>query len=600
MVSRRFYWLEGRLGMAYGWHGPCHGCADRLMMTSDARKKGVSPGTTILRALTRKKPIEKGISQTTSEKTLGWYDLTAYGIAATVGSGIYVTCGKMAKYNAGPAVVFSTALAGALSLLTGICYLEFASSLPISGSGYAYFYTMLGEFLGWFIGWNLTLEYSFAAAIIAGGWTQYLSQLMEQIGWKIPRFLYFIPVLERLGLAVSNEHSGQDPQLIEDQTIFRINILAAIVTLLLGVIVSRGMKFGTTLTNVITMVNIGIILFILVVGSFYMSKGDPMANWSPFFHNGWTGVFQGTGEMFFSYIGYDTVSTLAGEATNPARDMPIAVFLTVGTATLLYMGVGLVLTGMQKYTTLNTRSPLAMAFSASGAPWASYVVSFCALFTMLATLFACLMGQPKIFQVIAKDGLLPRRFARENRHGVAIGSVAFTTVLTAVLVLFINCKTALVEMVSFGTLLGMSMLCAGLLVVRFSQNKAVQVPGTILTVVYFIGCVVSTLCFKHWHGAVYYVAAVTMGLPFLGLAYFFVCHGQSLASTSAAFSCPLMPILPCVAIAANSFFMLEMEQAGLSCLEFAIWTVLGLAIYFGYGLWHSHLNDDEETPLKPE
>lgn len=550
-------------------------------------KNTVSSGEALLKALTRKKPIEKSLSQTATEKTLTWFDLTAYGIAATVGSGIYVACGSVAQSTAGPAVVISTAIAGLLSLFTGICYLEFASSLPISGSGYAYFYTMLGEFLGWFIGWNLTLEYSFAAAVIAGGWTLYFVDLAKQIRLEIPWYFYNIPIMEMVGLTPVGEGG-----------IIRINILAAVVVFFVGVIVSRGLKFGAAFTNVITAVNIGIILFILAVGSFYLNGAK--ANWSPFFPYKWSGVFSGTGEMFFSYIGYDTVSTLAGESINPGRDMPIAVFLTVGIATLLYMGVGFVLTGMQKYSSLDPKSPLASAFVAVGAPWASYVVSICALFTMLATLFACLMGQPKIFQAIAKDGLLPKYFARQDRHGTPLGGVTFTAALTAGLALFLDQRIGLMDMVSFGTLLGMSMLCAGLLIVRFGQNESVKVSGSILTITYFIGCIVSTLCFKHWSSASYYVASVTMGLPFVGLVYYFIRHGQSLASTSPAFSCPLMPILPCIAIAANSFFMLEMKHVLFSFSEFVIWTAIGLAIYFGYGLWHSHLNTDEETPLKLE
>lgn len=530
---------------------------------------------TLWTALTRRKPIAKGLSQTAAEKTLTWYDLTAYGIAATVGSGIYVTCGKVARNLAGPAVIASTGIAGLLSLFTGICYLEFASSLPISGSGYAYFYTMLGEFLGWFIGWNLTLEYAFAAAAIAGGWIQYLVTLMEELGLAIPRWLYYIP------LAGTAEDS-----------VLRINILAALICLLIGVIVSRGLKFGALFTNLITMLNVGIILFILIVGGLMIKT---TANWTPFAPHGWNAVVQGSGDMFFSYIGYDTISSLAGDAINPGRDLPVAVLLTVGTATLLYMGVGFVLTGMQNYANLDPSSPLATAFIQSGAPWASYIVSVCALFTMAATMFACLMGQPKIFQAIAKDGLLPKFFARENRHGTPTGGIIFTTLLTAGLALCLDVDKGLVEAISFGTLLGMSMLCAGLLVVRFEQDPRIKTPGICLTVGYFVATIICTLIFRHHPTIALYVAIFTMGGPLLGLCYCFIRYGRELASKSVAFSCPLMPILPCIAIAANSFTMLQMENVVESFIQFAIWTTIGLAIYFTYGIRHSQLISDEEN-----
>lgn len=538
-----------------------------------AGSKGVKGG--LAQALTRRKPVSKGVEQTSSEKTLTWYDLTAYGIAATVGSGIYVTCGKVAQAMAGPAVTMSTGVAGLLSFFTGICYLEFASSLPISGSGYAYFYTMLGEFLGWFIGWNLTLEYAFAAAAIAGSWTQYLvSFTKDAFGWDVPMMLYNIPM--------------------SSDGIFRLNFLAAAVALLVGAIVSRGIKFGALFTNLITVINIGIILFIVGVGSFSVKA----SNWTPFLPFGLKGVFKGSGEMFFSYIGYDTISSLAGESINPARDLPIAVFLTVGTATVLYMGVGLVLTGMVNYVALDQYSPLAQAFVTTGSPWAALVVGICALFTMGATMFACLMGQPRIFQAIAKDGLLPKLFAREDSNGTPLGGVIFTTLLTAVLAATLNVNEGLIEMISLGTLLGMSMLCAGLLVVRFEQHRPVYKLGTALTIAYFAGCVASSLVLILYADASYWpsiaVAAVSMGLPFAGLVYLFLAHGKDLASTSLAFACPLMPLLPCIAIAANTFVILSMEHVLMGFYQFTAWTLMGLMIYFGYGIRHSQLIYDEE------
>ena len=528
-----------------------------------------------VKALTRRKPVSKGVEQTSSEKTLTWYDLTAYGISATVGSGIYVSCGKVARHLAGPAVVFSTGIAGLLSFFTGICYLEFASSLPISGSGYAYFYTMLGEFLGWFIGWNLTLEYAFAAAAIAGGWTQYFVTLMKDaLGWSVPKYLYHVSL------------TGAE------DSIFRLNLLAAGIVLLVGAIVSRGIKFGAIFTNFITIVNIGIILFIVGVGS----SSIVTSNWTPFMPFGLKGVFQGAGDMFFSYIGYDTISSLAGESINPGRDLPIAVFLTVGTATVLYMGVGLVLTGMVNYLQLDSQGPLAQAFITTGSPWAAYIVGICALFTMAATMFACLMGQPKIFQAIAKDGLMPKVFAREDKNGTPLGGVFFTALLTAVLAAALDVDAGLIEMISFGTLLGMSMLCAGLLVVRFEQHQPVYKWGTGLTILYFLGCIASSLVLI-FESNIFYspiVAAVSMGIPFMGLVWLFIKHGTSLASTSLAFACPLMPLLPCIAIAANTFMMLRMEKMLTCFYEFSAWTIIGLIIYFGYGIRHSQLIYDEE------
>jgi len=526
-----------------------------------------------LSSLSRKKPIEKSISETAAEKTLRWYDLTAYGIAATVGSGIYVACGYTAKTYAGPAVVLSTGIAGLLSLFTGICYLEFASSLPISGSGYAYFYTLMGEFLGWFVGWNLTLEYAFAAAAIAGGWTEYFVALFRDFGATVPEFLYNI----------SFEATGG---------LFRLNFLAAAIVLLVGVVVSGGVKFGAVLTNVITALNIGLILFIIVVGSFSVDT----SNWTPLIPTeyGWGGVFMGASNMFFSYIGYDTISSMAGDAINPGRDLPVSMLMTIGVATALYMAVGLVLTGMCNYTLLDEKAPLAKAFFEVGQPWAAKIVSFVALMTMAATLFACLMGQPKIFQTISRDGLLPKFFSQENSKGTPVMGVVFTTFLTALVALVFDVNKGLIGMITFGTLFGMSLLCSGLLIVRFRQHAPIRNLGISLTLMYFAGAVASSIVFLYsmvWSGI---VAGLTMGIPLLAMVFLFLRHGNQLASTSTAFSCPLMPLIPCLAIAANTFMMFQDSDVWVSLMEFVIWTLLGFIIYFTYGIYHSQLSYDEE------
>ncbi|PJF16920.1 Amino acid permease [Paramicrosporidium saccamoebae] len=526
-------------------------------------------------ALTRRKPLEKGLAQVSSVKHLTWYDLSAYGIATTVGGGIYVTVGRVARDLTGPSVVLSIGLAGLLSLLTGICYLEFASALPIAGSGYAYFYVMLGEFLGWFVGWNLTLEYSFAAAAIAGGWTRYFVTLMAQLGWRMPRALFDVPLAGML----------------------RINMLAAILCLLVGALVSRGLKFGALLTNIVTLINVSIIIFILVVGGFFMTA----QNWRPFMPYGLGGVFSGSGEMFFSFIGYDGISSLAGEALNPARDLPIAVFITITTVTLLYMGVGLVLTGMQPYLTLDEDSPLITAFVSVGATWASYVVAVCALFTMATTIFTCLVGQPKIFQAIAKDGLLPPLLAKEDRRSTPIGSVVFTTLLTAAIAMLLDVNSGLIDMVNFGILLAMSMLCTGLLLVRLEQHEPITLLGNCLTYTYFLGCIASTLTYMY---APLVAALVTVGLtmvvPFLGLSYLFIRYRVELKSLSPAFQCPLLPVLPCIAVAANSYLMMQMSNMAMGFLQFSIWTVVGLIVYFAYGIHHSHLIHDHLILSKNE
>jgi APA family basic amino acid/polyamine antiporter len=526
-----------------------------------------APSASLSEKLLRKKPFEKSLSEASSQKTLTWYDLTAYGIAATVGSGIYVTVGSVARNNAGPSVIISTFIAGFLSLLTGICYLEFASALPISGSGYAYFYTLLGEFFGWFIGWNLTLEYGFAAASISEGWTKYFVNLSKKIGWTVPSWMYKITFFETLPM-------------------FRLNLLAGFVVLLLGFLVTRGAKFGTRFTNVITVTNLSIICFIIGAGSLHVKP----SNWTPFVPS-IPGIFSGAGEMFFSFIGYDTVSTLAAEAINPARDIPIAIGLTVGVATTLYMLVGLVITGIVPFGSLDCSNPLTMAFAAVGSSWAYYIIAVAALLMMASTMFACLVGQPKIFQAIAIDGLLPSALAKENSKGTPIASVAFSTLLIALAATFFDADHGLTDMIVFGTLFGMSTLCAAVIVCRFDQKDSNKSLGTYSAAIFQVGALLTSFISRSY--STYCLAAsgiLTMLIPFGILVYLFVVYRHQLYSRSTAFACPLMPLIPCMAIAVNSYIMMSLKDLSTVFLQFTTWTAIGWAIYFGYGIHNSHLD----------
>lgn len=520
-----------------------------------------------LSVLSRKKPVEKSVAEVTNERTLRWYDLAAYGISATVGSGLYATVGQVALDGAGPAVIFSILIAGLLSLLNGICYLEFASALPISGSGYAYFYALMGEFLGWFVGWNLTLEYGFCATVIAEVWSSFLVGLLAAVGLNLPTWLYNIPL--------GHEY-------------FRVNVIAGVIILLLTVVVSRGASFGASFTNIITVTNIGIIIFIIAAGSFYVTPG----NWSEFMPSV-PAIFSGAGTMFFSYIGYDTVSTLAAEAINPARDIPIAIGITVGTATVLYMLVGLVLTGMIPYAQLDGTSPLMNAFVAVGAPKIGQIVSLLALLMMAATMFACLSGQPKIFQAIAKDGLLPAAFAKENSSKTPLFSVLASGIFLAAIATFVNAKKSLDDMIVFGTLTALSTLCVGLILVRFDNLKESKQLATICSCV-FTACSLAIKPVSTSTSLIVtsIIATVGMGIPFLCLSYLFIKHSSKLASKSTAFSCPLMPVIPCMAILANSWVMMSLDNMTDVICQFTVWTLLGFFIYFTYGIFHSKLKTE--------
>ena len=444
-----------------------------------------------LSSYTRRKPVEKSLSEDNNERTLTWVDLTMYGIAATVGSGVYATVGEVASgyfdpnaqqgAAAGPAVVLSTLIAAGLSLLTSICYLEFASALPISGSGYAYFYSMIGEFLGWFIGWNLTLEYAFAAAALAGKWSDSLKSCLPDDLAASVEFLF------------DYKFTGSSTSL------FRLNVVAALLVLAVGLIVRRGVKMGARFTNAATLMNLTLILFVIVVGA---SKVD-FANWSPFIADvskqasakpAISRIVSGGAMMFFCFIGYDTVSTLSADAINPARDIPIAAFLTIGTAAALYSAVGLILTGMVPWQEIAEKAPLASAFGQVQMVWAKYVVNGFSLLNIAITVFACLMGQPKIFAAIARDGLLPESLAKENEKGVASGALMLAIFGTALIAGVYDVQKGLIDMISAGCLFSMAAVCAGMLAARYNSAPAeLKTRGQATVVVFFVAAIASTV-----------------------------------------------------------------------------------------------------------
>lgn len=501
--------------------------------------------------------------------TLSWFDLTAYGVAAVVGSGIFATVGRVALQDAGLLAPLSVLIAGGLSLTTAICYLEFASALPVSGSAYAYFYGMVGEAWGFLAGWNLTLEYAFAAAAIANAWGDGLKTLLLEV------------------FGVSEKFYCLFKMATPEVTVFPV---ASFLVVLIGIVVSKGVKMGAKLTNAVSILNVSLILLIIVVGAVFVSTDNwtSVETWTvP--AKGWSGVVEGGSHMFFAYIGYDTVSTLSTDAADPSKSVPIAVFLTLAIATVLYMSVIVVLSGMVQWSRLSAESSLVRAFqSIEKAKWFAPIVSVGSLTTMAATVMACLLGQPKIFKAMADDGLLPFWMAGSDKR-----ALYSTLILTAGLAFFVDFNdpsNGINDAISFGVLLGMSCICAALLVVRFERAKQLtdkqKWNGSFWTVSYLLYCLVfSFVCNNATNHIVWALFAVPLLVTFVRLfALFSAANTESL---SPAFTCPLMPVLPAVAILANSLVLMSCFWTAI--VPFAVWTGLGVVIYVVYGRMNSRL-----------
>eukprot|EP01083_Nonionella_stella_P182871 659201_1 len=401
-------------------------------------------------------PLLKSESKHQLNRVLGVFDIIAFGIAIAVGSGIFVIAGEAGKYS-GPALFLSFIIGSISCLFCGLCYAEFATRVPLSGSAYTYAYHSLGEMIGFLIGWDLTLEYGISAATIAQGWSFYLLSFLQSLNINdsyLPQWLF-----------------GQN---LND--IITANVSAGILILLVTLLLMRGIRESATFTNLITVWNIVLIVVFSVVGCFFIDT----ANWfkpcdnhkyntycdpgdaNSMFPKGISGVLRASGIVFFSYVGFDSVSTLAEETKNPKRDMVIGILGTLGIAVSLYVCVSLVLTGMIPFTALDAQSPLSEAFNNHNQPVMAMLVSIGALTTTSATTLTCLVGQPRIFYRMAHDGLFFNVF-KNIKIGTLISGVAATFIAV-----FINFNL-LAEMISVGTLIAYILVCGGVVVLRYED-----------------------------------------------------------------------------------------------------------------------------------
>lgn len=405
--------------------------------------------------------------EVTLKRALTAKHLVMLGIGAIIGAGIFVLTGQAAAVHAGPAVVLSFVFAGIACAFAGLCYAEFSSMIPVSGSAYSYSYATLGEVVAWFIGWMLILEYLFAASTVAVGWSGYVNSLLQSIGGLLHVPLTLPPELASAPLTVVDGKIHTTGALI--------NLPAVLIIGAISWLCYIGITQSASVNAVIVAIKLVVILLFIGFSLQFVNT----ANWVPFVppsdgqgHYGWEGVFRGASIVFFSYIGFDAVSTAAQEAKNPQRDMPIGILGSLVICTILYIIVSAVMTGIAPYATLGTPHPVVTALESHAFPsWFKIIIEIGAIAGLSSVILVMLMGQPRIFYAMAKDGLMPPLLGRVHpKHQTPYMGQIIVGIIAAVLagLLPIN---ILGDLVSMGTLLAFATVCIGVLVLRRTRPE---------------------------------------------------------------------------------------------------------------------------------
>ncbi len=400
--------------------------------------------------------VEQGEKQSGLKRTLGPVTLTLLGLGAIIGTGIFVLTGVAARDYAGPAIVVSFIIAGFVSALAALAYAELASMIPVAGSAYTYAYAGIGELVAWIIAWDLILEYAVGAMTVANGWSGYIRGLVADVsGYELPK-----------AWAAGPMEGGV------------IDIAAVLIVLAVTVLLVVGIKESAGVTNVLVAVKVGIILFVIIMGTSLVTG----TNYRPFFHEteGFVGVFTAAGLVFFAYIGFDALSTTAEETRNPKRDLPIGIIASLAISTILYVLASLVITGMVPYTNINTDEPFAAAFRDADLAWAGNLIAASAVAGITSVLIVLLLSQPRIFFSMARDGLLPKFIAKIHPR---YQTPYVATIITGLVVAFVAGLVPIgivATVTNIGTLFAFFLVTASVTVLRYSSpdaKRGYRVPG---------------------------------------------------------------------------------------------------------------------------
>ena len=538
-------------------------------------------------------------------KVLGVRDLVAMGIAAIVGAGIFSTIGN-ASYQGGPGVSLLFVLTAVCCGFSALCYAEFASRIPVSGSAYTYAYASFGELIAWIIGWDLLMEYAIGNIAVAISWSQYFVNLLEGLNIHVPAYLTTDYLSASRGFGAVSAELAKGANLNDLTEAMRqgynawlnapkiggLRIIADLpalaIVFFITWLVYTGIKETRKATNLMVGLKIIIIIAVISIGFFYVAP----ANWSPFLPNGFSGMMKGVSAVFFAYIGFDAISTTAEECRDPQRDLPRGMIYSLIICTVLYILIALVLTGMVSYTKLQVGDPLAFVFKQVGLNKISYIISFSAVIATASVLLVFQMGQPRIWMSMSRDGLLPKAFSRIHpKYKTPSFSTIVTGLLVAIPALFLN-LTEVTDLTSIGTLFAFVLVCGGVLLLpaREAGEKApkFKIPFVnsqfIVPVLFIVGVIIFWNNFLNLFDFSAGWVVFRDKLPF----FLFIILATALAIASFIKKLSLIPVLGLA-----SCFYLMTELGYTNWMRFLIWLVVGLVIYFLYSRHHSKLGKED-------
>ena len=543
-------------------------------------------------------------------RNLSVVDLTALGVAAIVGAGIFSTIGNAAA-SGGPAVSLLFVFTAFACGLSAMCYAEFASSIPISGSAYTYAYASFGELVAWIIGWDLIMEYAIGNIAVAISWSGYFTGLLDGLGIHIPGYLTtdyltalrgYNVVMHELGngallsdLSFSLQDAFNAWSTAPETGGFRIiaDIPALGIVVLITWICYIGIRESKVANNIMVLLKIGILLLVIGVGAFYVNP----ENWHPFAPEGIKGVLKGVSGVFFAYIGFDAISTTAEECKNPKRDIPVSMFLALFITTVLYVAVSLVLTGMVSSRELGVADPLAFAFERINLHQLSGIIALSAVIAMASVMLVFQLGQPRIWMSMSRDGLLPEIFGRIHPK---YRTPAFATIITGIVVavpaLFMN-LTEVTDLTSIGTLFAFILVSGGILVLnplglKAKDEKGFKVPYLdsryyLLPIWIIICAILFGSDFSNFPNKISFYNMLTafVDSEHAVLYGFFILVSLIITFFAIRKRWSLIPVL---GLLTNLYLMSELGIT--NWMRFGVWLVIGLLLYFSYGSKNSKLN----------